>query len=343
MFRDNATIQIGRIDRSSVTQVWKIVLGFLALASVCGAQFGAQKPRPVTLRCVVTIEGNAEKAARVTIELTDEIGEGSARAVTDPNGEAVFQTLSGAYRVRITGPGIRPYEGELEIAPIESTHLERILVRRDPKSDPNIPSEPIAAIRLNIPDNAHKTFDKASQSLRKEKWEESRTLFQKAIAEYADYDMAYNGLGIAEMQLKNNDAAQQAFLKAIQLNSKYAEAQRNLARLLISQHNNSEALTQLQASLVTEPNDVWALGNLAYLQLQAHNFDDALVNAQKVHKLPHPNMPFAHMVAAYAAEELGKNDIAEKELHLYLDEDPKGPNVNRAQQELNRLSAQTPK
>jgi len=77
--------------------------------------------------------------------------------------------------------------------------------------------------------------------------------------------------------------------------------------------------------------------------LQAHNFDDALVNAQKVHKLPHPNMPFAHMVAAYAAEELGKNDIAEKELHLYLDEDPKGPNVNRAQQELNRLSAQTPK
>jgi tetratricopeptide (TPR) repeat protein len=308
---------------------------------VCSAQFGTQKPRPVTLRCVVTIEGNAEKAARVTIELTDEMGAGSARAVTDQNGEAVFQTLSGAYRIHITGPGIRPYDGELEIAPIESTHLERIMVRRDPKSDPSMPSEPIAAIRLNIPDNARKSFDKASQSLHKEKWDESRALFQKAIEEYADYDMAYNGLGIAEMQLKNNDAAQQAFLKAIQLNSKYAEAQRNLARLLISQHNNSEAVTQLQASLATEPNDVWALGNLAYLQLQAHKFEDALANAQKVHTFAHPNMPFAHMVAGYAAEELGKNDIAEKEFHLYIDEDPKGPNVGRAQTELNRLSAQT--
>ena len=320
-------------------QVRQLIVVFLVLASVCRAQIGAQKPRPVTLRCVVTIEGNAEKAARVTIELTDEMGEGSARAVTDPNGEAVFQTLSGAYRIHITGPGIRPYDGELEVAPIESTHLERIMVRHDPKSDPNVPSAPIAAVRLNIPDSARKIFDKASQSLHKEKWEDGRTLFQKAIAEYADYDMAYNGLGIAEMQLKNNDAAQQAFLKAIQLNSKYAEAQRNFARLLISQHNNSEALTQLQASLATEPTDVWALGNLAYLQLQAHNFQDALANAQKVHTLPHPSMPFAHMVAAYAAEELGKNDVAEKELHLYLEEDPKGPNVGRAQQELTRLSS----
>src|SRR5205085_2104258 len=210
---------------------------------------------------------------------------------------------------------------------------------RDPAADASVPGEPIAAVRLNIPDNAHKTFDKASQALHKEKWDESRTLFQKAISEYADYDMAFNGLGVVETQLKNNDAARQAFLKAIQLNSKYAEAQRNLARLLISQHNNTEAVTQLQASLVSEPNDVWALGNLAYLQLQAHNFEDALANAQKVHTLPHPAMPFAHMVAAYAAEELGKKDVAERELHLYLEEDPKGPNVGRAQQELIRLSS----
>jgi len=323
----------------STRQIGKLVVVLLILSSLCSAQFGAQKPRPVTLHCVITIEGNAEKAARVTVELTDEMGEGSARSVTDPNGEAVFQILSGAYRVHITGSGIRPYDGEVEIAPIESSHLERIMVRRDPKSNSDIPNEPIPSVRLNIPSAAKKSFEKASQAIGKQKWEESRTLFQKAIAEYSDYDMAYNGLGIAEMQLKNNDAAQQAFLKAIQLNSKYAEAQRNLARLLIAQHKNDEAVTQLQASLATESNDVWALGNLAYLQLQAHNFADALANAQKVHTLPHPNMPFAHMVAAYAAEELGKNDVAEKELHLYLEEDPKGPNVSRAQQELTRLSS----
>ena len=154
--------------------------------------------------------------------------------------------------------------------------------------------------------------------------------------------MAYNGLGIVEMQLKNTDAAKLAFSKAIELNPKYAEAQRNLARIFLSEKNSSEALPLLKASLETE-SDVWALSNAAYLQLQAHNFDEALAFAQKVHTLPHPNMPYSHMVAAYAAEGLGKNDIAQKELHLYLDEDPKGPNVGRAQQELSRLSAEVPK
>jgi tetratricopeptide (TPR) repeat protein len=330
-------------DASMTWRICTLIYLLLISSLAVHAQMGMQKPRPVTLRFIVTIDGNAEKARRATIELFDDLGSGSGRAITNENGEASFQTLTGVYRIRVTGPGIRAYEGEVDIAPVETTHLERVVVRRDSTADSGNPGAPIAAIRLNIPDNAHKTFDKATQALHKEKWEESRGLFQKAIAEYADYDMAYNGLGIVELQLKNNDAAQQAFLKAIQLNSKYAEAQRNLARLFIQQRNNDDAIVQLQASLSTEPNDVWALGNLAYLELQARKFEDALVNAQKVHTLPHPNMPFAHMVAAYAAEELGKDDVAEKELHLYLDEDPKGPNVGRAQQELSRFAKPAPK
>ena len=289
------------------------------------------------MRCIVTIDGDAERARNVTVELSGEMDSGSARAITNQDGEAIFQTMSGAYRVRVSGPGIHPYEGEVEMAPIESTHLERIRVQSDPKSGPN-PGAPIAAVRLNIPDPARKQFEKGSQALHKEHWDEGKTLFQNAIKEYADYDMAYNGLGVAEMQLKNTDAAKQAFTKAIALNSKYAEAQRNLARIFLSEHNTGEALPLLKASIESDSTDVWALSNAAYLQLQAHNFEEALAYAQKVHTLPHQNMPYAHMVAAYAAEGLGKNDIAQKELHLYLEEDPKGPNVGRAQQELGRLS-----
>jgi len=297
-----------------------------------------QKPRPVTLRCIVTIDGDSERARAVTVELADEMGSGSARAITNQDGEVVFQTMSGAYQIRVSGPGIRPYQGEVEMAPIESTHLERIRVRSDPATASSIPGEPIAAVRLHIPDPARKSFDKAGQAMHKEHWEDGRKLFQEAIAEYADYDLAYNGLGIAEMQLKNTEGARTAFTKAIALNSKYAEAQRNLAKIYLSEHNNAEAIALLKASLETEQ-DVWALSNAAYLQLQAHNFEEALAFAQKVHTLPHPNMPYAHMVAAYAADGLAKNDIAEKELHLYLEEDPKGPNVARAQQELSRLSS----
>ena len=154
-------------------RIYLAIYLFLAFALLGHAQMGMQKPRPVSLHFIVTIDGNAEKARRVTIELMDDLGSGSGRTITNENGEATFQTMSGVYRIRVSGPGIRTYEGEVEIAPIESSHLERVLVRRDPAADASVPGEPIAAVRLNIPDNAHKTFDKASQALHKEKWDES--------------------------------------------------------------------------------------------------------------------------------------------------------------------------
>ena len=143
---------------------------------LCHAQMG--KPRPVTLRCIVTIDGDAERARNVTVELSGEMDSGSARAITNQDGEVIFQTMSGAYRVRVTGPGIRPYESEVEMAPIESTHLERIRVRSNATSSP-IPGAPIAAVRLHIPDPARKQFEKGGQALHKEHWDESKTLFSK--------------------------------------------------------------------------------------------------------------------------------------------------------------------
>src|SRR6266704_3369013 len=100
---------------------------FFTSVFLCHGQMG--KPRPVTLRCIVTIDGDADRARNVTVELSGEMDSGSARAITNQDGEAIFQTMSGAYRIRVSGPGIHQYEGEVEMAPIESTHMERIRVQ----------------------------------------------------------------------------------------------------------------------------------------------------------------------------------------------------------------------
>jgi tetratricopeptide (TPR) repeat protein len=170
-------------------------------------------------------------------------------------------------------------------------------------------------------------------------WESARTSFQKAIDLYPDYDMAYNGLGVACSQMNDTPAARQAFRKAIELNDKYAEAQRNLARLVIADHDYQETASLLNRSLAVEPANAWALNNAAYAELQLHRFKEAADHAQRVHSLPHEGvLANAHVIAALALDALGHRQEAIAQWKLYLKESPHGPNAKRAEDELRRLA-----
>src|SRR6266404_6519334 len=109
------------------------VIVMLAVAGVCAAQGQRMEtPKLVPLRLIITVEGEAEKAGYVTVELMDAVGSSSAtdRKLTDNDGRVSFQAVAtGLHRIRITGPDIRPYEGEFEIARNEASHVERIRVR----------------------------------------------------------------------------------------------------------------------------------------------------------------------------------------------------------------------
>src|SRR5262249_10736281 len=161
-------------------------------------------------------------------------------------------------------------------------------VHAAPGSQPALPQSAfikssVPAVRLNVPSAARKAYDQASEAMRKQEWEKSRTLFETAIHEYPQYDIAYNGLGAVQMQLNDVEGARKAFAKAIELNPDFAGANRNLARLLLKDHNNREALPLLLRSLATEPDSVWALVNAANSELLLQNYDDAVLYARKAH------------------------------------------------------------
>src|SRR5262249_16014414 len=157
----------------------------------------------------------------VTVDLMDALNSGSAMdsKLTDNDGNVVFQTNTGSHRIRITGPNIQTYEAELEIARNESTHMERIRVHAAPGSQPGLPqpaflNSSVPAVRLNVPSAAGKAYDQASEAMRKQEWDKSRTLFETAIHEYPQYDIAYNGLGAVQMQLNDEAGARKSFEKA---------------------------------------------------------------------------------------------------------------------------------
>jgi len=320
-----------------------LVLALFVLAP-CGtypAQ-GLNRPRPVRLRVIVTYQGEQTKVNHATVELMDAVGGSSAldKQITDQDGRVEFNTITGAHRIRITGDDIHPYEGDFEIVPTESYHIENIGVRR--KSEGGTTSaeamNTVPAIRLKIPDSARKEFENGSKAREEQRWGESREHFQAAVDLYPDYDLAYNGLGVACSQLNDIPAARRAFLKATELNDKFAGAQRNLARILLSERNYQEVASLLNRSLNVEPMNAWALTNAAYAELQLHRFKEAAEHALRVHGLPHDGLANAHVIAGYALEALGQQQEAAEQWRLYLKEDPKGPNAKRAQEAVARLT-----
>lgn len=320
-------------------------LPFVLLVSTIGAcaQVRMEAPKLVRLRLMITFEDGREKVPYATVELLDAVGYGSAtdRKETDQEGRVEFKTLTGLHRFIITGPGVRRQEGEFEIQSNESFHMEVIRVRRE-QSGVKLESagtEIVPSVRLKVPADAHKDFEKGSDDMQKRRWANARKHFEAAIAIYPEYDLAYNGLGVAANQMNDVESARKAFAKAIELNDKFAEAQRNLARILIADKNYGDAAKLLERSLESEPNHAWALTNAAYAELQVKKFGEAVEHARRAHSLPHEGLANAHVIAAYALEALSREEEAKAEFRLYLQEDPNGPNVKRVQAELAKLQA----
>lgn len=320
------------------------LLVMLATAVVCSAQIDRrQAVTRVTLRLLISVDGDMEKAANVTVELMDAVGSGNAldSKLTDNDGAVMFQTFPGLHRIRITGFNIKPYEGDLEIARNETSHVERIRVRHtesDRRTSESAPGGTVAALRLTVPGPARKAFEQAGEAMRQQHWQESRALFESAIREYPQYDLAYNGLGMVEVELNEMDAARESFSKAVELNPDFPAAHRNLARISFAQRNYEEADTFLVKSLEGEPLNVWALSSASNAELLIHKYSDAIAHARKAHSVPHQGLAGVHIVAALALEATQQPLEAAKEYQLYLDEDPKGRDADRARKAITRLS-----
>src|SRR5262249_38955633 len=153
-----------------ILTVFILLIGSNALC----VQLRMEAPKPVNLKIIVTFEDGREKVPHATVELMDAVGYGSAmdRKDTDQEGRVEFRTLTGLHRFIITSPTTRRYEGELEIQPNESFHMEVVRVQHDTAavSIGSTPKELVPAVRLKIPSDARKEFEKGSADMQKQHW-----------------------------------------------------------------------------------------------------------------------------------------------------------------------------
>ena len=313
-----------------------------------GIDLGRSKedvPHPADLVFNISIDQMQNRApAGLSVQLTDPSGGDSMSQPTDNGGRVVFHTTDGVHQFRITGTGIEDYSGTIEIIRQQSRDVENIVVKSKPGSgqfgvaQPGGPSV-VSAASLNIPDKAQKEFKAGSKAMEKKDYDEAKKHFLSATEIYDKYSLAYNGMGVAQMDQGDSTAARASFERAVQIDDRFAEAYRNLARLSLAAHNFEESEELLSKSLLSEPLNAWALTYAAYAELQLHNFDAAIAHAREAHGVPHSGLASVHIVAAHALEATNQLSEALKEYQLYLQEDPSGRDAQQAKQAIASLSS----
>jgi tetratricopeptide (TPR) repeat protein len=192
-------------------------------------------------------------------------------------------------------------------------------------------------VRLKIPRKAQDEYSKAETALKKNDAEPALSHLKRAIALYADYDLAYFELGKLEMAGGHREAARADFERAVKLNDAFGDAHRELAKMLLAERDYAAAEPELLAALRSDPGDLWTLSFTALTELELAKYAEALACVSRVHSSKHEGYASVHLIAAKSLEALHRPDEAGAEYRLYLSEDPNGSNASRAREGLARL------
>ena len=332
-----------------------LILSLVLVAVVLQAQQRQQQPLPrtpqqgpTTLQVHVVFEDSHRAAEHLQVDLTNGGGIRIAQALTDSTGETLLQAPgAGGYMLKVSGASIQKDATEsvqVNRCPDEQcTQSVYVQVKAKPEAEATQSTAKAengavtSAAELRVPQSARKAFDQGVTAWQKKDYQQAAEKFEKAVADYPQYDTAYNNLGVMYAHLGQDDKAIAAFRHSVELNDKNADADRNLARMLIRQKNYSQAEEFLRKSLSVEPTEAATLTMLVIAEVQDGKPDEALKDAQKVHALRHDGYSVVHFIAGELLEDKHQYADARAQYEMYLKETPNGPDAEQVKSALARL------
>jgi tetratricopeptide (TPR) repeat protein len=266
-------------------------------------------------------------------------------------GETTFRVASvGDYRLHVTGDEVQEATSESvtvscgDRSKMAFVHVKPKEASASASASGSTAKENVGTMtsagQLRIPSDARKVFDKGYEAWQKKEYEKAAGFFQQAINAYPAYDAAYNNLGVVYMKLDQPDKALAALQAAVKLNDKDADADRNLARLLIMNTEYAKADELVKKSLMVEPSDPGGLTLASIAELKTGQYPAAVQSAKKVHQLPHDGFASCHYVAGQALERLNDLPDARVQYQLYLQESPDGQEAVKTRTALARIDDQ---
>jgi len=247
------------VDRSGI--VFRIAIGLVMITVTVRAQSsqGQNPPSPRSsgpvlhnIRGKVYLPGGnlPDQRMRVVLELTT--GGTVSETWSDSVGNFEFRSMPGnTYRVVVPTDN-RSYDTTQETVEVfgnlsRTYNVQLFLKEKDSDVKFKMKEQMIGPAEIQeVPKNARKSYDRAVKSAQKNKPEEAIRHLQEALTEYPEYLHAINKLGEQHLAMKNADAAQAAFERAIAVNPKYATPHVNLGLIFLGRKQFREAIAEFE-------------------------------------------------------------------------------------------------
>ena len=148
-------------------------------------------------------------------------------------------------------------------------------------------------------------------------WQNSETLFRRAIAVTDNNAIAHINLGVALEQEDRREEALAEYHKAIAIDPNRFQAHNNLANLLSAMGERNEAVQQYQAALRLNPKAALAHANFGTLLSEMGRFDEAMSEYNRSARLA-PGDPRPHYLMGKACLRHGQSVEAVKHFRRSL-------------------------
>jgi Tfp pilus assembly protein PilF len=324
------------------------------LTFLFAANLAAQRPLPTPYSAGIQVRvsiGNQRNAGQqIRVDLLTPNGIPMDQRFTDDRGIAEFVVdLSHApfdFHVRASGKDIE--ETTSDVIHFDQnmdkgvTRIVFLNVKSTVEPQPQSKSAVTSVAQAQVPKDARNAFRDGLKAWEKKNYQQAADSFEKATALYPQYDEAFNDLGMMYAHLDQPDKSRAAFETAVKLNDKNASADRNLAGLLLRDHNYPAAGDLARKSLAVDPNNAFAWTIAAISDFQAGNPDLAVRACKRAHESPHEGYALCHFVAGQAYERLHDPAAAKLEYETYLKETPDGPEAPQVKKALAHLTATQP-
>jgi Tfp pilus assembly protein PilF len=329
--------------RQSVVLVISLLSLSVHNSSAQGVGVGRDSSQVGSIQVHVVYANNSPASRHLRVRLMN--GPSSttiSESFTNEQGAAQFVSIPiGEYHVVVSGEGIQEADsGEFEVDRRKMSQSIYITVQpiEEGAADHVEPGQPsVSKAELAIPSRARKESDRAAKAMTEQDWAKALEHLQRAIEIYPDYTMVYNNLGVVYGRLNDSKHERAAFQKAIDVDSHFAPAYVNLAKLSLREQDPAGAENLLESANQAEPNNAETMMLLAQAQLLNKHYDAAIRTSRDVHAIPHENLAVIHYIAARAMERANRPQDALVELQTFLTEEPKGARADHVRDEIAQL------
>lgn len=279
---------------------------------------------------------------RVRIRLST-MTHGDRIFTTDNNGNFAFRSLpTGSYVVIIDKEKeFEPFSQDVDIRQFRGSppQVYTLNVRLSPKAQADSKPAVINSELANVPLKALEFFNKGAELAKNGDYQAAIEQLRLAVAEYPDFMLAINEIGVQHLRLNELEKADEMFQAALKIKPDAFAPLMNHGIALVQMKRYEEAEPVLRKVVKINENSAVVHYFLGLAIASLGRFDEAEKEFVSAVKLGGDGMKEAHRYLAIIYNHRGDKKRAVNELEIYLRLAPTAPDIEQLRNVLKQLKA----